>query len=251
MSESSNYKTFWEHLDEFRGTLIKIIVCLVVCSVLAFCFKDILFSLVLYPQQPSFVTYSILNIKPIKVELISTELTAQMMIHIKTAFMFGVVMSSPYIIKVLFSFIAPALYENEKKYSIHIILSAYIMFLMGIALNYFLIFPITWNFLANYQVSVQVKNMITLQSYMDTLLMLSLVFGIMFEIPVLSWILGKLGFIKSRVMKKYRKHTIVVVLILAAIITPTSDIFTLLIVSLPIWLLYEISIFIVKAVEKR
>lgn len=120
------------------------------------------------------------------------------------------------------------------------------MFIIGILVNYYLIFPLTVHFLGTYQVSDEVQTMLSLQSYMDTMLMMSLVFGIVFEIPVISWLLAIFGLLRAEWMSKYRRQAIVVILILAAIVTPTSDIFTLLIVSLPIWMLYEVSIVIVR-----
>ncbi|MBR1769874.1 MAG: twin-arginine translocase subunit TatC [Bacteroidales bacterium] len=243
-------KTFWEHLEDLRGNLIRIGLCLILFFAVSFILKDIIFKVVFYPTENDFITYSVLGVKPVKFNLISTEITAQMMAHIKTAFVFAIILSSPYIIKSLFSFIAPALYENEKKYSIHILISSYLLFLLGSLVNYFIIFPITLNFLADYKVATQVSTLISLESYTETLLMMTLVFGIIFEIPVLCWLLAKFGLLKYRLMKQYRRHAIVIILIAAAIITPTSDIFTLSIVFLPIWILYEASIIIVKHSEK-
>jgi sec-independent protein translocase protein TatC len=146
---------------------------------------------------------------------------------------------------VLFGFVSPALYDNERRYATLLCASGYLMFMLGTALNYLLIFPLTLKFLGTYQVSEDVANMLTLQSYMDTLLMMSLVMGIIFEFPVVSWLLGKMGLLKASMMRMWRKHAIVAILVIAAIITPTTDAFTLFIVALPIWLLYEVSIFIV------
>ena len=145
--------------------------------------------------------------------------------------------TTPYIIYILFGFIAPALYDNERRYATLLCTSGYLMFMLGTALNYLLIFPLTLKFLGTYQVSAEVANMLTLQSYMDT--------GIVFELPVVSWILGKMGLINAQVMCTMRRHAVVAILIVAAIITPTTDAFTLFVVALPIWLLYEMSIVIV------
>ena len=120
------------------------------------------------------------------------------------------------------------------------------MFMVGVLISYFLIFPLTFRFLGTYQVSDQVENMISLQSYISTLLMMRLAMGIVFELPILSGLLAKLGFISADFMRRYRRHAVVIILVVAAIITPTSDVFTLLLVSLPMWLLYEVSILIVK-----
>lgn len=249
MSETAENKSFWEHLEDLRGSLFKILAATLVFSILAFCFKDLLFKIVLAPKDSSFFMYKLLGGGRFSIRLMNTGLTEQFMIHLKTAFAFGVLMASPYIIKVLFDFIRPALYEDERRYSAGLVLAAYVMFLIGVAVNYLFVFPLTVRFLGTYQVSDQVKNMLTLQSYMDTLLMMSMVFGIVFEIPVISLIMAKIGLLKSEYMTKYRRHAIVVILIVAAIITPTGDAFTLLIVSLPIWLLYEASVLIVKRVE--
>ena len=146
----------------------------------------------------------------------------------------------------LFRFVSPALYENEKRHSVRITVAAYVMFLVGVVVNFFLIFPLTVRFLGTYKVSEEVMTMLTITSYIDTLLMMSLVFGIIFEIPVVSWLLAKAGMLKASWMTKYRRHAIVAILIIAAIITPTADIMTLVIVSLPIWLLYEVSILLVR-----
>lgn len=127
----------------------------------------------------------------------------------------------------------------------------YMMFIGGILLSYYLIFPLTFRFLGTYQVSATVQNMITLQSYISTLLILSLTMGIVFEMPVLSWLFARLGFLSADFMRHYRKHAIVVILIVAAIITPTSDIFTLSLVAFPIWLLYEVSILLVQATSRH
>lgn len=249
MSESSENKSFWDHLEDLRGSLMRILVSVIVFSVLAFCFKDLLFRVVLAPKSSTFFMYRILGGGEFSLNLINTGLTEQFVIHMKTAFAFGVLLASPYIIKVLFDFIRPALYENERKHSVSLVVVAYVMFLIGIAVNYLFVFPLTVRFLGTYQVSEQVSNMLTLQSYMDTLLMMSMIFGILFEIPVLSWLLARFGLLKAEWMTRYRRHAIVAILILAAIITPTGDAFTLFIVSLPIWLLYELSVLVVKRVN--
>ena len=145
-------------------------------------------------------------------------------------------LASPYVIYQLFRFVSPALYENEKKYSTRIVGWGYFLFMMGV-FELFLIFPLTFRFLATYQVSMEVENTITLSSYMDTLMMMSLMMGIVFEIPVLCWLFAKLGFLTADFMKRYRRHAIVIILIVGAVITPTSDVFTLMMVSVPMYLL--------------
>ena len=168
------------------------------------------------------------------------------MVHLRTALYAGVVVALPYILYQLFRFVSPALYDHERRYATLLVGSGYMMFMVGTLLNYLLIFPLTVKFLGTYQVSPEVTNMLTLQSYMDTLLMMNFVMGIVFELPVVSWILGKMGVINAQMMSSMRRHAVVAILIVAAMITPTTDAFTLFVVALPIWLLYEASIFIVK-----
>jgi sec-independent protein translocase protein TatC len=217
-----------------------------VAAAIAFCLKDQLFEVVLAPRSSDFITYRLLGVEPFSIHLMNTGLTEQFLIHLKTSMFAGVLVASPYIIYLLFHFISPALYDNERKYATLLCTSGYLMFMLGTLLNYLLIFPLTVKFLGTYQVSEDVANMLTLQSYMDTLLMMSLVMGIIFELPVVSWLLGRMGLLNASMMRMWRKHAIVAILVIAAIITPTTDAFTLLIVALPIWLLYEASIFIVR-----
>ncbi|MBQ2586028.1 MAG: twin-arginine translocase subunit TatC [Bacteroidaceae bacterium] len=238
--------TFWEHLDVLRDSIIRMIVAAVVMGVVAFCLKEPLFDIVLAPKDSDFITYRWLGGEAFSINLINTGLAEQFLIHMKVALMVGVLVASPYILFLLFRFIAPALYENERRYSVRITVAAYAMFLLGIVVNYFIIFPLTVRFLGTYQVSETVSNMLTISSYIDTLMMMSLIFGIIFEIPVVSWLLAIFGLLKASWMSQYRRHAVIAILILAAAITPTGDALTLVIVALPIWLLYEVSILIVK-----
>ena len=245
MSDTSSM-TFWDHLDELRGMIIRVLVVAIIGASIAFCFKDELFAIVLAPRSSDFITYRLMGVEPFSIHLMNIGLTEQFMIHLKTAFYAGILLASPYIIYQLFRFVSPALYDNERKYATLLCFSGYLMFMLGTALNYLLIFPLTVKFLGTYQVSPDVANMLTLQSYMDTLLMMNMVMGIVFELPVVSWLLGKMGLINAAMMQSMRKHAVVAILIVAAIITPTTDAFTLFVVALPIWLLYELSILIVR-----
>ena len=238
--------TFWDHLDELRSVLIRILIITVLAAVVAFCLKDELFTVVLAPRTSDFITYRLMGVEPFSIHLMNTGLAEQFMIHMKTAFYAGVLVASPYIIYALFRFVSPALYDNERKYATLLVGSGYVMFMLGTVLNYLLIFPLTVKFLGTYQVSPDVANMLTLQSYVDTLIMMSLMMGVVFELPVVNWILGKMGLLTAGMMRTWRKHAIVAILVVSAIITPTTDAFTLFVVALPIWLLYEVSILIVK-----
>ena len=242
--------TFWEHVDVLRGCLVRIIVVTVVCGLAAFNFKETLFSIVLAPSRYSFVSYRLLHASPFHINLVNIGLTEQFMIHVKTAFSFGFLVASPYVLYALYRFIAPALYRRERHYAVRVVLGGYVMFVLGLLVNYFIIFPLTVRFLGTYQVSSSVHNMLSLQSYIDTLLMMSLMFGILFEIPVISWLLARFGLLKAEWMQRYWRQALVAIVIVAAVITPTGDAFTLAIVSLPIWLLYEASILIVRAANR-
>ena len=248
--------TFWEHLEELRSIVLKAIALTMVFSIIAFFFKDELFQIVFAPKNANFITYRILNSCgnifgqsdsiAFHIRLINTGLAEQFVIHMKTAMWAGFLCALPYIVYSLFRFIAPALYEEELKYTTYIGGWGYLMFVLGVLTSYFLVFPLTFRFLGTYQVSKEVVNMISLQSYMDTLIMLSMAMGIVFEMPLLSWLLGRLNILSSGMMRKYRRHSYVAILTIAAIITPTSDVFTLLVVSLPMIMLYEISMLIVS-----
>lgn len=238
--------TFWEHLDVLRGVILRSLGVVVVFAVVAFCLKDQLFTVVLAPHTSDFVSFRLMHSEPFSLHLMNTGLTEQFMTHMWVAFYAGLLCALPYVLYELFRFISPGLYAMELHAATRIVVSAYLMFGLGTLVDYFIIFPLTVRFLGTYQVSPDVDNMLTLKSYVDTLISMSFVIGLVFELPVVCAILGRMGLINRSVMRRYRRHAVVVILIVAAIITPTSDIFTLLVVSLPIWLLYEVSILIVK-----
>ncbi len=247
-------KSFWDHLDELRTCLIRIIIVVLAGAIVAFAMKTEVFSIVLAPTKSDFITYRWFSqfgdIADFNLNLINTQLTSQFSVHMQVSIIIGIICVSPYILYSIFAFVSPALYENERKYARLLVVAGYIMFMIGVALCYFLIFPLTIRFLGNYQVSDDVANIITLSSYIDTLTMLTLMLGIVFELPILCMLLGKMGILTADFMKEYRRHAIVIILIVAAIITPTTDVMTLMLVTLPIYLLYEISILAVKMINK-
>ena len=243
--------TFWSHLDVLRSSLIRMAAVICVLAIGAFVMKDLLFSIVLAPRSSDFVTYRLLGIDAFHISLMNTGLTEQFMIHMRTALYAGLLLASPYILYELFCFVSPGLYQNERRYAVWIVGAAYVMFLLGTLINYFMVFPLTVRFLGTYQVSPDVANMLTLQSYVDTLLGMSLVLGVVFELPVVCGLMGRMGLLTSSLMSQYRRHAIVAILIVAAIITPTTDVFTLFVVALPIYLLYELSIQIVRITKRN
>lgn len=248
--------SFWEHLDVLRCTILRILLASVVCGVVVFLLKDEVFAVILAPKDSDFVTCRLFRllgswmpggggVESFSVGLVNTGLAGQFAIHMKVALYAGLAVASPYTIYLMLGFVGPALYDRERHYAYRMVVGGYAMFVLGVLLNYFLVFPFTFRFLGTYQVSAEVANMITLESYMDTMLMLSLMMGILFELPVVCWMLGKFGLLTRGFMRRYRRHAIVAILVVAAVITPTSDVFTLTIVSLPIWLLYEAGILFV------
>lgn len=244
----SEQATFWDHLDELRSVIIRSLVVVMIAAVVAFCLKEWLFGVVLAPRSSDFITYRLLGIdNHFQLSLMNTGLTEQFMVHMRVALYAGLLLASPYILYQLFGFVAPGLYQNERKAATWIAVSAYAMFILGTVVDYLLIFPLTVRFLGTYQVSPDVMNMLTLQSYIDTLISMSFVMGVVFELPVVCAILGKMSLINSNMMSRYRRHAVVAILVVSAIITPTTDAFTLLVVALPIWLLYEVSILLVRS----
>lgn len=250
--------SFWDHLDVLRSVLLKSLGAWLVGAVTAFCLKDCIFRLLFAPTSHDFVLYrglcrladltgwGRLCPEEVQVSFLNTELTAQFMAHLQASLWFGLIFAFPFILYWLYGFIAPALYEKERRYGVTLTFASVLLFTAGICVCYFLIFPISFRFLYEYQVVDFVVNQISLSSYMSLFLTLSLLMGLTFEIPVLTWLLSKMGVLDADQMRKYRKHVFTVLLILAAVITPTGDPFTLLLVTLPIYLLYELSIAIIR-----
>jgi sec-independent protein translocase protein TatC len=163
------------------------------------------------------------------------------MTHITTAVYIGLLCASPYILFELFRFISPALYENERRYSVQVVLTIYVLFIVGVLMTYYVLFPISFRFLGTYSVAERVHSTITLDSYVTTFTSLTLMMGVVFQLPVLAFFLAKMGVINTRMLSRYRKHALIVIMLVAAIITP-PDLMTLILVTIPLYLLYEVSI---------
>ena len=255
-----NLLTFGGHLEVLRRMLFRIIAVVMVLAIAIFCFKDKTFELLLAPSQWDFVTYryieaflhrlgSNFHFNQFHINLIATELSSQFMTHITTALYLGLLAASPYILVELFRFITPALYENEKKYSVSVAVIMYLLFIIGVLMSYFILFPISFRFLGTYQVSGMVTPNITLKSYISTFTTLTLVMGLVFQLPIIAFFLGKLEVVNSGMLRLYRKYAFLVIMVLAAIITP-PDLMTLILVTIPLYLLYEVSILVLKRMEK-
>ncbi len=246
--------TFGGHLDVMRKMLFRILIVAVVLGAIIFCFKNETFTILLAPRNSDFVTFRLIerllhhlgsdfHFQPYNVPLISTELSAQFMTHVTVSCILALLLASPYILFELFRFISPALYESEKRYSGVVALVIYALFAIGLLMSYFVLFPISYQFLATYQVDDTISNTITLDSYISTFCTLTFMMGLVFQLPVIAFVLGKMGFIDAALLRHYRAYAIVVILVVSAIITP-PDLFTLVLVSIPIYALYEVSIFV-------
>ena len=251
--------SFGDHLEVLRRMLFRIIAVAGVIAVVVFCFKDATFSMLLAPSEWDFVTYRAIehvlqamgfdfHFEPYHVQLIATELQSQFMTHISTAVYLGLLAASPYIMYELFRFISPALYENERRYSVRVTLTIYVLFVIGVLMTYFVLFPISFRFLGTYSVAERVTSTITIDSYISSLLSLTLVMGAVFQLPVICFILGKLGLISSQLLARYRRHAFILLMVVAAVITP-PDLMTLVLVSIPLYLLYEVSIWVVREMK--
>lgn len=256
MSQQNDMLTFGGHLEVLRRMLFRIIGVAGVIAVVVFCFKDRTFEVLLAPSEWDFVTYRWIeravqamgfdfHFEEYHIELIATDLSSQFMTHITTAVCLGLLGASPYILYELFRFISPALYENERKYSVQVAGTIYALFIVGVLMSYFVLFPISFRFLGTYSVADRVHSTITLDSYISTFTSLTLIMGVVFQLPVIAFFLGKMGIVTSDMLAQYRKHAFIAIMFVAAIITP-PDIMTLVLVTLPLYLLYELSIRVVK-----
>lgn len=251
--------SFWDHVDALRSVLIRIVVVLVLLTIGLFALMPSIFDqIILAPCHGDFVLYRLFermtssvswlpqfSTEGFNVDLINIKLASQFFIHMSTSFWLALVLAFPIVLYFLWSFVAPALYPREKRGVKTAFLIGCFMFFLGVAVGYFIVFPVTLRFLADYHVSQLVPNQISLDSYMDTFLMLIFIMGVIFELPLVAWLLGTLGVLHRGFFRTYRRHAVVVLLALAAIITPTGDPFTLMVVFLPIYILYEVSAYLV------
>ena len=259
-NDNGSMLTFGGHLEVFRQMLFRILGVAGVLAIVVFCFKDVTWHLLLAPSEWDFCTYQWIEsamqvigfadfqFDEFHVDLIATDLSSQFMKHITTAVYLGLLGASPYILFELFRFISPALYEREKKYSVQVAAVIYLLFILGVLMSYFVLFPISFRFLGTYSVAERVHSTITLDSYVETFTTLTLVMGLVFQLPVIAFALAKMGFISSDMLSAYRKHAFIVIMFIAAIITP-PDLMTLILVTIPLYMLFELSIRVVRMVE--
>ena len=242
----SDEMTFWDHLDALRASLIKVIVAFLVVAIGLFPFKVFLFdNLILAPTKSDFWIYKLLG-ADFSLNLVNIELTTQFMIHMKMTLLCAAVLVFPYMVYQVWKFIAPALYSNEKNAIGKAFLLSSFLFYAGVVISYLIIIPLMLNFFSGYQVSGDVPNMFSLSSYISIFTSMALTFGIVFEFPILTILLSSLGLLHRASMKQYRRHAVCAIVVLAAVITPSGDPFSLAIVALPLYLLYEFSVLICR-----
>ncbi len=262
---STGEMSFWAHIDALRGHLFRSAIVVVTLSVVLFCFPEFLFDTIIFgPLKEDFATYkafcSLSHMLHLGDDLcfghytfklqslgLSDQFTSQMWI----AFIGGLIIGSPYVLWEVWKFIKPALKEKEKKASSFFIISATLLFVIGVCFSYYVIAPLMINFLGNYKVSNMVENNFTMDSYISTVTTLTLSAGLIFELPILVYFLTKFGLLTPQFMRKYRKHAVVVILIVAGVITPSPDVTSQLLVAFPLYFLYEASIFVSYFVMKK
>ncbi len=253
--------SFWDHLEVLRWALFRSACVLAVIMVGTFIAMPYIFDrFILAPTSNDFFTYRWLNaigkgfvkLSPdFDVQIININVASQFMTHISTSVSMAAVIAFPYFIWEIWKFIEPALFEDEVKHLRPAFLGGTLMFYIGCAIGYVLVFPFTFRFLVEYNLSPNITNQINLQSYIDNFTMLILVMGIVFEMPLLAWLLSLFGILRKSLLREYKRHAIVALLIAAAIITPSGDPFTLMLVFIPLYVLYELSILVVKDKQRQ
>lgn len=243
--------TFWDHLEELRGVIIRSVLLLLACFTALFFFKDFLFDgIILRPAQGDFWLYRLLGVG-MNLDLINIDISAQFFTHIKVSFICALVVSFPFLFYFLWQFIAPGLYENEKKTIRGAFALGAVLFYMGLAVGYYIVMPILLTFFNGYQVSASVTNTFSLGSYISIFTSMVFLMGILFEFPSVLAILSQFGLVTRSFLRQYRRHAVLVLLVLAAVLTPTGDPFTMLVVAAPLYLLYEFSILLCREGTKE
>ena len=252
--------SFWDHLEELRWTLFRSIFALLIFTIGGFVVLPYLFdNVIMKPCFADFYTYqmmckvsSFLPFLPdfcdqhYHVDIVNIKLATQFFTHMSSSFYLALLLTFPYLVYEVWKFVSPALYPNEKKSVKGVFLGGTVMFFLGCTVGYFLVFPMTLRFLATYEISESIIQQVSLESYMDNFLLMIFIMGIVFELPLVSWLLSQIGLLKRSFFRKYRKYAVVGLLVAAAIITPSGDPFTLAVVFFPLYGLYEVSALLVK-----
>ncbi len=254
--------TFWDHLEEFRQVLIKSIIVIVVAGVVFFIQKEWLTAVLFAPSDSDFILFRFfcqlaqltsidsLCFEPFKIQLLNTQITSMFYTHMLLSLYAGLIVAIPFISVFIWQFVSPALYKHERKYGLTLAGSSGFLFLIGITLGYFLIFPLAARFFWMYEITPDIEKKIELSSYLGLFTQTILMVGVVFELPLVTYFLAKIGLISAKLMKRYRKHAFILILLIAGFITP-PDPLSMFLVALPMYLLYEMSIFIVLRTEKK
>lgn len=257
---TGNEMSFLEHLEDLRWHIVRSVFSIFIIAIVAFIFNDIIFdTIILAPKHPDFLTnrllcglgqlvnVSALCINTNEFEIINIRMAGQFTTHITVSLISGIILAFPYIFWEFWRFFRPALYSSEKKHTRGAVFFSSLLFIIGILFGYFVIVPLSVHFLGSYNVSAEVNNQINLKSYIGTVASITLASGLIFQLPIISYFLTKIGLVDPPFLRKYRKHSVIVILALSAIITP-PDIFSQVLVCFPLLFLYEIGINISKRV---
>ncbi len=264
-ADPNSEMSFLDHLEALRWHLVRAAIAVFSLAILAFTYREVVFDKIIFaPRHADFWTYvqmcrlsnflglgDALCIKNLNFELINTELSGQFTMHMWIAFVAGIILGFPYVIWEIWRFVKPGLKESERKYTTGIVFFTTFLFVIGVVFGYYITAPLSINFLGNYQISNDVKNMIEMDSFISTITTITLASGLVFELPILVYFLTKIGLMSPAFMRKFRKHAVIVILIVAAVITPSPDVTSQLLVAFPLYLLYEISIFVSMYVLKK
>ncbi|WP_184546907.1 twin-arginine translocase subunit TatC [Mucilaginibacter sp. FT3.2] len=256
--------SFFDHLEALRWHLIRSSIAIVIFTSVVFYFYDWIFdTIIMGPSKPTFWTYRMLCalgdflhrpgfcIDKIHIQLINTDMAGQFTLQINSALIIGLTMGFPYLLFELWRFIRPALHEKERKAASGFVFYATALFIIGVLFGYYVITPESINFLSGYTVSASIQNLFDIDSYLSSVSTLTLATGIVFELPILVYVLSSLGILTAKFMRETRRYAIVIIMIIAAVVTPTPDMLTMTIVSIPLFGLYEVGIIVSAVVEKR
>lgn len=256
--------SFFDHLEALRWHLIRASIAIIVITIFVFAYYHEIFDgIIMGPSKPSFWTYRMMCkigdmlhsagwcVDHIDIQLINTEMAGQFTLQINSSLLIGVTLGFPYLLWELWRFIRPALHEKERKAASGFVFYASFLFLLGVLFGYYVISPMSLKFLSGYTVSGSIKNLFTIDSYISSVATLTLATGVVFELPILIYVLSNLGVLTAKIMRSTRRYAIVVILIIAAVVTPTPDMLTMTVVSIPLFILYEVGIVVAGVVEKR
>jgi sec-independent protein translocase protein TatC len=256
--------SFFDHIEALRWHLIRASIAIVVFTSVVFYYYDWIFDTVIMgPSKPTFWTYRMLCalgdalhrpgfcIDKINIQLINTEMAGQFTLQINSSLLIGITLGFPYLLFELWRFIRPALHEKERKAASGFVFYATGLFITGVMFGYYVITPESINFLSGYTVSASIKNLFDIDSYISSVATLTLATGVVFELPILVYVLSSLGILTAKFMRDTRRYAIVAILIVAAVVTPTPDMMTMTVVSIPLFILYEVGILVSAVVEKR